>query len=122
MAQQLLQKSCDINMGSDCGLLAQLYRDGVGIERDLDVALKLYDKACNLGNNESCRQLELLKDKDHAYNTDQATSANTAILEAQAQELLYYRDYVSKIENELEMVRGFVLERETNRDVFNLSK
>lgn len=101
-------------------MLAQLYRDGTGVERDLDTAQKLFNKACNLGNSESCRQLELLKDP--AYNTRQTTNVNTAIIKAQAQELSYYRDYVSKIETELEKARNFMLEREINRDVFNISK
>jgi len=44
-----------------CNHLANLYERGVGVAQDLDTAIKLYQKSCDLGNNDACRNLALLR-------------------------------------------------------------
>ncbi|WP_148803698.1 tetratricopeptide repeat protein [Campylobacter concisus] len=54
-AFELYQKACDDEDGYGCGRLASLYYKGLGIEKDKSKAKELNKKACDLGNQFSCK-------------------------------------------------------------------
>ena len=61
MATQLYTKSCDDGYGLGCDNLGEMYRDGVGVQRDTSEALTLFQKGCNLGEPSACDDLKKLQ-------------------------------------------------------------
>jgi TonB family protein len=51
------EKACSNGEATACALLGSMYRDGVGVERDVDRAAVLYEKACHGGSATGCRWL-----------------------------------------------------------------
>jgi len=58
-ALKLYKMTCDNNIALGCRNLAIAYRSGEGISRDMDKAIKLYKKACALGDKGSCNYIEI---------------------------------------------------------------
>ena len=57
-AAELYRKICERD-GGMCGYLAMLYQYGNGtLEKDLVLAEKYYRKACELGDDDSCKEIE----------------------------------------------------------------
>lgn len=54
------QKACEGNYGEACNSLAHMYELGVVVERDLQKALKLYEKASLLGSDTGKRNYKLM--------------------------------------------------------------
>ena len=54
------RRGCDLNNGGGCAELAFSYEIGNGIDSDSGVAVRLYDKACRLGDAESCAKADEL--------------------------------------------------------------
>lgn len=48
MAATLYQRACDAGDGEGCGMLADRYETGIGVEKNLDTALELYRKAAGM--------------------------------------------------------------------------
>ncbi|MCQ2615354.1 sel1 repeat family protein, partial [Helicobacter pylori] len=59
-ARKYFEKACDLNYGSGCGALGDLYDDGKGVEKDFKKALALFEKACDLNNSGGCGTLGML--------------------------------------------------------------
>jgi len=49
-----LRLACDLEHAQGCFALAQLYRDGDGVDREASTALALASKACDLGARKAC--------------------------------------------------------------------
>ncbi len=56
-ALRLFTSSCDGEVYQACTYLADVYDQGKLVERDDDKAMGLYDKACKLGSQISCKRL-----------------------------------------------------------------
>ena len=53
-ANAILYESCDNGDGEACLNLADKFDAGTGVTRHMGLALKYYNKACNLDNEEGC--------------------------------------------------------------------
>ncbi len=53
-AKKYFEKACDLNNGSGCGALGDLYD---GVEKNLIKAAQLYTKACDLKDGGGCGNL-----------------------------------------------------------------
>ncbi len=64
MGMKYLKKSCDLNSASGCGILAEVYENGYS-EREIVPleAMRLYKKACDLGDKYSCNKYPNLDKK-----------------------------------------------------------
>ncbi len=56
-AKKYFEKACDLNNGSGCGALGDLYGD---VEKNLIKATQLYTKACDLKEGMGCGNLGVL--------------------------------------------------------------
>jgi len=62
MCVKSLTLDCDVQeMPQNCGALARYYKNGEGVKKDLNLAMKYYLKGCEGGNADSCRNLGILK-------------------------------------------------------------
>ncbi|MCA9056747.1 MAG: sel1 repeat family protein, partial [Planctomycetaceae bacterium] len=57
-AREHFTRACALDLASACTHLGQLYRDGVGVEIDLDDAQRQFTRACELGDALGCHQLQ----------------------------------------------------------------
>jgi len=53
-ANAILYEACDKGDGLSCLSLADKFDEGIGVIRHTGIALKYYNKACNLDNEEGC--------------------------------------------------------------------
>ena len=53
----LMEKSCNGKIGPACGIAAVLYREGKGVDVDLDKAIFYFQKACDLHYTKVCPDL-----------------------------------------------------------------
>lgn len=53
-------QACKAGVSTGCNYLANLYRKGSGVERDLTKAVQLYEKACEAGFTLSCHTLGVM--------------------------------------------------------------
>lgn len=63
LAANIYADTCDRGSIYGCYSLAQMYRKGKGIQQNRSKAKALYAKACNMGNNGSCRRYRRLHDE-----------------------------------------------------------
>lgn len=54
IAFQKTQKSCELNNGSACHHLGELYYNGKGVAKNILKAKKAFQKSCNLNNGKGC--------------------------------------------------------------------
>lgn len=63
LASKIYADTCSNGSIYGCYSLAQMYRKGKGIQQNRSKAKALYAKACNMGNNASCRRYTRLHDE-----------------------------------------------------------
>ena len=51
------KQECDNNVAGSCNKLGDIYLKGLGVERNLNLAIKYHEKACNQGSNDSCNAI-----------------------------------------------------------------
>ncbi len=66
-ALPLIKKSCNDKNGPACGLVALLYREGKGVDVDLDEAIVYFRKACDLHYTKICPDLSNIYRKKGMY-------------------------------------------------------
>ncbi len=52
--REYFTKACDGGIGKACAILAMMWNDGVGGEKDPSKSNQLIQRACDLGDSESC--------------------------------------------------------------------
>ena len=50
-------QECDNYVAGSCNKLGDIYLKGLGVERNLNLAIKYHEKACNQGSNDSCNAI-----------------------------------------------------------------
>lgn len=51
------EKACGLNFAVGCLSLANNYRQGLGVNRDTEVSLRFYKRACDLGETLACNHI-----------------------------------------------------------------
>ncbi len=51
------EKACGLNFAVGCLSLANNFRQGLGVKKDMQVSIKFYQKACDLGEKLACTRL-----------------------------------------------------------------
>ena len=62
-AREYFDVSCKGKNALGCNLLGYIYKDSMGVKQDLKLALKYFQIACQLGNNDGCKNQNLLDKK-----------------------------------------------------------
>jgi TPR repeat protein len=57
----LYQQACDASVAAGCDILGAMYSSGDGVPQDKTKALALYGKACNLKDEQGCKNHAALK-------------------------------------------------------------
>ena len=76
------RRGCDLDNAGGCAELALSYEIGNGLDADDSIALALYDKACRLGDAESCQKSRDILAGD-AYVRSRAPSIDPSLTVAQ---------------------------------------
>lgn len=56
-SSKLYLKACSGNIIKSCNALAEQYQTGIGIKKDIELAIKLYSKSCKGNNSYACNSL-----------------------------------------------------------------
>lgn len=59
-ALSYFQKSCNLRYAKACFLLANMYKEARGTQKDLKISFKLYRRSCNWGYQKACEKLSLI--------------------------------------------------------------
>lgn len=93
-ARTLLDAGCTQGDGAACALIASMYTQATGVERDLDRALTLFDQGCKAGTQVSCNSATRLREIMAA--TGQQGGSTSAKEETPEEEFKYYQGECAK--------------------------
>ena len=118
----LFQKACDLKVSDGCTALGLLYYQGTKIPKNHSKSLQLLTKACNLNNSEACTFLAKIEQSKTGISK-QLTSDNTQMQNDQdlQNEISSYKEYILKIESELEMAREFIINVNSEQNTLNIN-
>jgi TPR repeat protein len=75
LAVQFANDECDNNVGEGCRILAGLHPNGSGESFDIEVATRLYRKACDLGSKAACIEGGLMFNSSRSIKRDKRKAA-----------------------------------------------
>jgi len=60
-AANFYSRACTLNFPNGCSNLGNLYRQGLGVPKNLVLARQLLTKGCSMGNQFGCDKLKLMQ-------------------------------------------------------------